>query len=189
MATTSESLSVLESRVKLLEDRILGEDSVQQQTPQVIETLSKVRQSLDGSTTGKERIHMVWKRLQELNDCLNPEIADKFALTQEAKTEIILAEEQQLKRQAALLEQVKSMKDFIDSEHIKAAPSFADKIHPLATVQLDQKDQTDQHSQEVRELLQAYNDIVTQLSKQFIQWDEIMTRYEVAAQVRKPDDH
>ncbi|XP_038068206.1 dynactin subunit 3-like [Patiria miniata] len=192
MAAAGDVLEVLETRIKCLEDRIYGSESSlgkEANNPEVLKTLGGVKQSLDGLTTGKERIQALWKRLEELNSNLDPELTDKLTLTEDAKADIILAEEAQLKKLAGLLEKLQGMKGTLDSEHTKGAPAFRDKLQPLVTVQLDQKERAQKQNQEVNELLEAYNNIITLISQQFVQWDAVMTRYEVAKKVREPSEY
>ncbi|XP_022105871.1 dynactin subunit 3-like [Acanthaster planci] len=191
-ATSDDVLEVMEARIKLLEDRVCGTEAYQNgnsNNPELIKSLSGVKQTLDGLTSGKERIQTLWKRLDEMNCHLDPEVTEKLTLTEDAKADIILAEETQLKKLAGLLEKLQGMRDVLDSEHTKGAPAFRDKLQPLVTVQLDQKEHADRQSKEVSELLEAYNNIVTLISQQFVQWDAVMTRYEVAKKVRDPSKY
>ncbi|XP_033633811.1 dynactin subunit 3-like [Asterias rubens] len=192
MATTSDVLKVLDTRIQILEELIYSKDSsvkTESSTLKVVDSLSSVKQSLSGLATGKERIQALWKITDELNSNLTPEAVSKLALTENAKADIILAEEDQLKSLTVLLEKMKGMTDVLDSQHTKGAPAVQEKLQPLTVIQLSQQERADQQSQETKQLLESYNNIVLLLSQQFVQWDAVMTRYEIAAKVREPNEY
>ncbi|XP_063955896.1 dynactin subunit 3-like [Lytechinus pictus] len=186
MAGTS-TLELLEQRIAELESRICGERNPIGIQGSVIDNLHGVKQKIAGITSGKSKTQAVWKRLEELNNYLDPELSGQLTLSSEAKADIILAEEEQLKAQVALLEKVKELSSVLDSEHIKGVPGLSDRLVPLTTVQVKQEEEAKELGEETKKLLESYNSIITLLSKQFVQWDDIMTKYEVAHQVRKPD--
>lgn len=182
-------LRELEERLKHLE-KLVGEGSSDLDSSKMaVEQLHDVKQKLASLTSGRERIHKLWKRMDELNNYLDPQVADKFTISDNMKADIILAEKDRIEEQAALLEQVENLKSVFESEHIKAAPSLSDKLHPLAIVQIDQQEKLESLGSDVKQLLEAYNNIVSLISKQFVQWDEILTRYEVSKKVRKTNEY
>jgi len=140
------------------------------------------------AVTGRKKINKVYDRLQELQEYLDPAKADEVTLSDGAKTEIILAEEEFLLQQAARLETLQQLQDTLDSEHIKAVPSLTGKLQDLGQLQIKQQDQAAELSTDIRHLLAKYNGIINLLSKQFVQWDETLTQLEQARQTKKPLD-
>ncbi|XP_072166913.1 dynactin subunit 3-like [Diadema setosum] len=182
-------LELLEQRIAAIENRIFGEDGQNGIEGSVVDNVHGVKQKVTSLTTGKEKTQALWKRLEELNNYLDPELSNKLSLGSEAKADIILAEEEQLTAQAALLEKVKELSSVLDSEHINAVPGMSDKLIPLATLQVEQQERSTELGEEAQKLLESYNTIITLLSQQFVQWDQIMTRYEVAHKIRQPDEY
>ena len=110
---------------------------------------------------------------------------DEMTLTDEAITDIILAEEDFLRQQAGKLEELESLKEILDSAHIKGMPSHSSKLQELGQVQIDQQDKTGVFTDEVRGLLENYNTIISLVSKQLIQWDQMITKAEKSKQTNK----
>ncbi|XP_782749.2 dynactin subunit 3 [Strongylocentrotus purpuratus] len=181
------TLEILEQRIAALESRICGEGNSNGIQGSVIDNLHGVKQKIAGLTSGKSKTQALWKRLEELNNYLDPELSSQLTLSNDAKTDIILAEEEQLKAQAVLLEKVKELSSVLDSEHIKGVSGLSDRLVPLTTVQVKHEEEAKELGDETKKLLESYNNIITLISKQFVQWDEVMTKYEVAHKVRTPD--
>ncbi|XP_070543404.1 dynactin subunit 3-like [Ptychodera flava] len=188
--SADQTLESLNARLKVVEDRLFGNRRVSttRDNKKLLDTVANFSQSMNTATAGRDNIGALWKRLDELEECLDPSLVDKLTLDDELKAEIVLAEEKHLRTQAALLEKVQKMKDILDSEHLKVTSNMSDKMQSLAVINITQKEEADALSQETRQLLEAYNNIITLLSKQFVQWDEMITKYEVASQNKSDED-
>ncbi|XP_071117824.1 dynactin subunit 3-like [Haliotis cracherodii] len=194
MAATCQ-IDVLEKRIESLEALVFGnadKDALYPKDsslgPQCIDNLSNIQSKVFAATAGRKKIPKAYERLSDLRSYLDPSYTEELTTSDDTKAEIILAEEDFLREQAARLEKMQSMEELFDSEHIKAAPKLAGKLHELSQLQIKQQDQASQFNDEARSCLEAYNSIVTLLSKQFIQWDEILTKAEIAAKPRKSMD-
>lgn len=128
------------------------------------------------------------KQLSDLNNYLDPSYAETLALSQQAKTEIILAEEALIRQTASSLEKLQDLTEYLGSEHIKVVPNIEMKLQELSKIHIQQQDDSCELSEEVKNLLTQYNSATTLLSKQFIQWDEAITRLEVSSLPRGQDD-
>ncbi|XP_013419149.1 dynactin subunit 3 [Lingula anatina] len=177
----AKSLDLMESRLDLLENLIFGNADKDATYPKCVEALSEHHNKLSSATDGKTKVSQVLKRLSEIESYLDPKTADELALTDEAKANILLAEEENIKKLAKDLEEIHKSTDVFESEHIKAAPSLAGKLHLLSQVQIEQQDKTCELSEETKKLLQSYNSIVALISRQFVKWDEMLTQAERAA--------
>ncbi|CAI5661969.1 unnamed protein product [Oreochromis niloticus] len=100
------------------------------------------------------------------------------------KLEFILAEEDFLLSQAALLEQVSNLQPLLDSTYIRDVPEHATKLQRLSQIHIKQQDQSEAQSQEVKKLFEEYNKMMFLLSKQFTQWDETLRKMEEAKGIR-----
>uniref|UniRef100_A0A452IE03 Dynactin subunit 3 n=1 Tax=Gopherus agassizii TaxID=38772 RepID=A0A452IE03_9SAUR len=120
--------------------------------------------------------------LEDLIKYLDPQYIDRMAVPDAMKLQFILAEEQFILSQVALLEQVNNLQPFLDSAHIKGnLCSSASCLFIAAVLQLDQCEAV---TENVRVLLEDYNKMTLLLSKQFVQWDEMLTQLEAAKQVK-----
>ncbi|GAB0208128.1 dynactin subunit 3 [Grus japonensis] len=119
--------------------------------------LLKVQVALSNVAGKRERIKILFKKIEDVIKYLDPQYTDRMAVPDVMKLQFILAEEQVIPSQAALLEQVKSLQPILESASIQGIfhISFL-KSH-------------------VQTLL---------LSKQFVQWNEILTQLEMAKEAK-----
>lgn len=181
----ADNLDVFEKRLELLETRVFGGSNKDAHYPKCTDVLANVQSNLTKSITGKKKINKIFDRLSELRECLDPAKADEMTLSEAAKTEIILAEEDFLLQQSARLETLGQLQDTLDSEHIKAVPSLTGKLQDLSELTIEQQDQAGKLSEDIENLLSTYNAIITVLSKQFVKWDETVTKIEQARNSQK----
>ncbi|KGL85501.1 Dynactin subunit 3, partial [Tinamus guttatus] len=115
---------------------------------------------------------------------LDPQYIDRMALPDAMKLQFILAEEQFVPSQAALLEQVKTLQPVLDSPCIQAVPDPAAKLQRLSQIHIQQQEQCEALTDAVKMLLEDYNKMTLLLSKQFVQWDEMLTQIEAAKKAK-----
>ncbi|KFR03229.1 Dynactin subunit 3, partial [Nipponia nippon] len=115
---------------------------------------------------------------------LDPQYIDRMAVPDAIKLQFILAEEQVIPSRAALLEQVKNLQPILDSASIQAVPDHAAKLQRLSQIHIQQQDQRQNLADGVKMLLEDYNKITLLLSKQFVQWNEILARLEAAKEAK-----
>ncbi|NXD14058.1 DCTN3 protein, partial [Nothocercus nigrocapillus] len=70
---------------------------------------------------------------------LDPQYIDRMAVPDAMKLQFILAEEQFVPSQAALLEQVKNLQPVLDSPCIQAVPDHAAKLQRLSQIHIQQQ--------------------------------------------------
>lgn len=117
---------------------------------------------------------------------MDPAYTDEMTMSEEAMEEVIMAEEEYLRDQAKNLETMEELKPTLDSEHLKATPQYTEKFEALSQIQITQQDQTADLTEEARRLLATYNNIITLVSRQFVQWDETLTKME-AKKIKSKD--
>ena len=77
--------------------------------------------------------------MSHLEKFLDPTYTDQLTLSNDAKTEIILAEEDLIRKQAANLEKLKDMAEVLSSEHIKNVPAMEGKLAELSKLHIQQQ--------------------------------------------------
>ncbi|XP_040977541.1 dynactin subunit 3-like isoform X5 [Aquila chrysaetos chrysaetos] len=92
--------------------------------------------------------------------------------------------EQVIPSRAALLEQVKNLQPILESASIQAVPDHAAKLQRLSQIRIQQQEQRQDLTDSVKMLLEDYNKMTLLLSKQFVQWNEILTRLEMAKEAK-----
>uniref|UniRef100_A0A8B9FW07 Dynactin subunit 3 n=1 Tax=Amazona collaria TaxID=241587 RepID=A0A8B9FW07_9PSIT len=115
---------------------------------------------------------------------LDPQYIDRMAIPDTIKLQFILAEEHLIPSRAALLEQVKNLQPILDSTSIQAVPDHAAKLQRLSQIHIQQQEQRHHLTDSVKTLLEDYNKMTLLLSKQFVQWNEILTQLETAKEAK-----
>ncbi|XP_074851965.1 dynactin subunit 3 [Carettochelys insculpta] len=177
------AVAELQGRLEALERRVFGAGPARGQR-KVADGLLKVQVALGNIASKRERIKILYKKIEDLIKYLDPLYIDRMAVPDAVKLQFILAEEQFILSQAALLEQVNDLQPYLDSAHIKAVPDHAAKLQQLAQIHIQQQDQCEAVTEDVRVLLEDYNKMMLLLSKQFVQWDETLAQLEAARQVK-----
>uniref|UniRef100_A0A3B3S283 Dynactin 3 (p22) n=2 Tax=Paramormyrops kingsleyae TaxID=1676925 RepID=A0A3B3S283_9TELE len=177
----------LETRVQDLEKRVYGERGGRNKTLKLADSVTKIQTGLANTANKRERVKILHKKIEDLMRYLDPQFTDSIAVPDSMKLEFILAEEQFLLSQAALLEQVSNLQPLLDSSHIRAVPEHATRLQRLSQVHIRQQDQSEALSEEVKKQFEDYNKTMFLLSKQFTQWDESLRQLEGAKQVKPVD--
>ncbi|KFP71086.1 Dynactin subunit 3, partial [Acanthisitta chloris] len=115
---------------------------------------------------------------------LDPQYIDRMAVPDAMKLQFILAEEQVIPSRAALLEQVKTLQPILDSASIQAVPDHAAKLQRLSQIHIQQQEKRHDLTDNVKTLLEDYNKMTLLLSKQFVQWNEVLMQLETAKQAK-----
>ncbi|NXG91882.1 DCTN3 protein, partial [Stercorarius parasiticus] len=183
MAAAAVELQRLQWRLEELERRVGGDDGASG-TRKVADELVKVQVALSNIAGKRERIKILFKKIEDVIKYLDPQYIDRMAVPDAMKLQFILAEEQVIPSQAALLEQVKNLQPILDSASIQAVPDHAAKLQRLSQIHIQQQEQRQDLTDGVKTLLEDYNRMTLLLSKQFVQWHEILTQLEKAKEVK-----
>ncbi|XP_065716902.1 dynactin subunit 3 [Patagioenas fasciata] len=180
MAAGAAELQRLQWRLEELEQLVGGGDGA----GKVADELVKVQVALSNIAGKKERIKILFKKIEDVIKYLDPQYIDRMAVPDAMKLQFILAEEQVIPSRAALLEQVKNLQPILDSTNIQAVPDHAAKLQRLSQIHIQQQEQRQDLTNGVKKLLEDYNKMTLLLSKQFIQWNEILTQLEAAKEAK-----
>ncbi|KAK2845101.1 hypothetical protein Q5P01_011760 [Channa striata] len=180
----------LEMRLQALENRIYGDKrskSVGGKPVKCAESLARVQAGLTNTANKRERVKILHKKIEDLVKYLDPQFTDHITVSDAMKLEFILAEEDFLLSQAALLEQVSNLQPLLESTYIRDVPEHTTKLQRLSQIHIKEQDQTEAQSLEVKKLFEEYNKMMFLLSKQFTQWDETLRKMEEAKGIRPLD--
>ncbi|XP_012882022.1 PREDICTED: dynactin subunit 3 [Dipodomys ordii] len=148
----------LQARVEELERWVYGPHGTRG-SRKVADGLVKVQVALGNIASKRERVKILYKK----------------------KEQFILS-------QVALLEHVDALVPMLDSAPIKAVPEHAAHLQRLAQIHIQQQDQCVEITEESKALLEEYNKTTMLLSKQFVQWDELLCQLEAAKQVKPAEE-
>ncbi|NXU47335.1 DCTN3 protein, partial [Turnix velox] len=180
MAAGMVELQRLQWRLEELERRVGSGDEGAGGAQKVAEELMKVQVALGNIASKRERIKILFKKIEDVIKYLDPQYIDRMAVPDAMKLQFILAEEQVIPSQAALLEQVKNLQPILDSTSIQAVPDHATKLQRLSQIHIQQQEQRQDLTDGIKTLLEDYNKMTLLLSKQFVQWHETLARLEAA---------
>ncbi|XP_006898580.1 PREDICTED: dynactin subunit 3 isoform X2 [Elephantulus edwardii] len=170
-------LQRLQAGVEELERWVYGPGGARS-SQKVADGLVKVQVALGNIASKRERVKILYKKIEDLIKYLDPEYMDRIAVPDASKLQFILAEEQFILSQVALLEQVEALVPMLDSSHIKAVPEHAARLQRLAQI----------HIQQQTAVFTLTCDQTMLLSKQFVQWDELLCQLEAAKQVKPAEE-
>ncbi|KAM9588550.1 dynactin subunit 3 [Morphnus guianensis] len=187
MAERAVELKRLQWRLEELERRVVGGDRACG-LRKVADELVKVQVTLSNIAGKRERIKILFKKIEDVIKYLDPQYIDRMAVPDAMKLQFILAEEQAIPSRAALLEQVKNLQPILDGASIQAVPDHAAKLQRLSQIHIQQQEQRHDLTNAVKALLEDYNKTALLLSKQFVQWNEILTQLEMAKEVKPVAD-
>ncbi|XP_053556953.1 dynactin subunit 3 [Bombina bombina] len=173
----------LQNRVRELERRLYGQSGPG--GGKIADGLIKVQVALGNIAGKRERVKTLYKKIEDLMKYLDPQYIDRMAVPDAMKLEFILAEEQYILSQVALLEQLKTLQPYLDSEHLKGVTAQASKLQALSQIHIKQQDQCGEITEESKRLLEDYNKMTVLLSKQFVLWDETLSQLEAAKQTKQ----
>ncbi|NWH78015.1 DCTN3 protein, partial [Piaya cayana] len=120
-------------------ERRLGGGGGADGTRKVADELVKVQMALNNIAGKRERIKILYKKIEDVIKYLDPQYIDRMAVPDAMKLQFILAEEQVIPTQAALLEQVKNLQPVLDSASIQAVPDHAAKLQRLSQIHIQQQ--------------------------------------------------
>ncbi|GFT92099.1 dynactin subunit 3 [Nephila pilipes] len=157
--TDETSLDSLERRISKLE-RDIYSSAVAESENKCIEALMNVHNRLQSAVTGREKITTVFSKLDDLQKYLDPNFREHVALTETAKLNLVLLEEDRIRSAVDSLQTVKDLIQYLDSEHIRAVPSLCSKLYEVSQAQLKLQEDAAELTTETRQLIANYDNLI-----------------------------
>ena len=174
-----------EQRLTELERRMFGQDKKQNEMcGVVVPKVASMAQEVGDAIGKHERIVPLFRRLNELEKYLEPSAATETGLSLEARAELVLNEEDRLRKINATLEIIKEKKSVLDSETLKHVPSLEGKLLELTKIHLDQSQRCDEWSEEALGHVEQYNEVIDAITKTFIEYDKVLSAAEEACNAK-----
>ncbi|XP_039252343.2 dynactin subunit 3-like [Styela clava] len=171
MATLT--LEKLEERLVALEESICPDDN-----KILIDSLSSLNEALNNLASKRERVNLVFKRVPEIQEYLEPGFVESEELDVSAQRDYIILIEDEIKNITEQLQQVKQLSAVLNSEHICDYRKHLPKANQLQLKQIEQMEETENLGSDIAGLLNRYNDLTRQLSEYFVQVNNIVTSLE-----------
>jgi len=189
-------LDLLERRLGDLEARVFGGGGGREAgfRPQreggVIDAASGASDAIKSATKGHARIRDTYANLGELKALLDSGVADKKLQTEDLQlgVNLLLADEPRIRQISEQLDQIQSLNETaLDSKAIRNVPELTERLNKLVEVTVDQQGDAQSVTRETEALLLRYNEVVNSLTRQFVSWDVIVTKLEIAAQTKEDE--
>lgn len=182
-------VDLLDQRLKKLEHRMYGCAPREGKYPEVVETLADVGSSLLNTLSTRDRMMAVMKRMEELDEYLDPCYGTSASqLPEGALTDLLLCQDEHWQQQLQNLQQVVQLRPVLDSQPIRECVGQSDRLVELSYKQSELEELELEQSERVTKLLDSYNSIIQTLTETFVRMDEIVTRAEITAQPKKVVD-
>ncbi|KAL0281662.1 UNVERIFIED_CONTAM: hypothetical protein PYX00_002581 [Menopon gallinae] len=179
MASDSEALDLIESKIRELELKVYGEkfQSSDHFNP-VVDSLLHANTVMTTALSGMERFTSLHKRLAELNNYLemNPIQDDPADLI--TKLNIILSVEDEYKNSAELMEKFSGLKDVLDDDRIKNVELLKADLNNVIAHHLSKREQLQDINNEVGQVLTNFNEVCLEISKSLFLLNEAITKLE-----------
>ncbi|KAF1586020.1 UNVERIFIED_CONTAM: Dynactin subunit 3, partial [Eudyptes robustus] len=149
---------------------------------QVADEMVKVQVALSNIAGKRERIKILFKKIEDVIKYLDPQYIDRMAVPDAMKLQFILAEGMVFILVTNPTCCKTNKMDF--SSVLSAVPDHAAKLQRLSQIHIQQQEQRQELTDRVKMLLEDYNKMTLLLSKQFVQWNEILTQLEMAKEAK-----
>lgn len=186
MATDTEALDILENKIREIELKVYGEkvEPIEHFNP-IIDSLLQANTMMSAALSGREAFVSLFRRISELNYYLelNPLSEDPTGLN--TKLNIIYSMKEELENSIEKLEKINELKGVLDNDKIKNTQLLKDDLTNLLAKHLSKKDELDEISKKVGDVLVQFNEICLEISKSFFLMNEAISKLENANASKK----
>ncbi|GAB6031228.1 Dynactin subunit 3 [Chamberlinius hualienensis] len=177
----NQELKVILDRLENLENKIYKKDHTDINSDiKVEDVFQNVSNKINIALIGREKVKSIFKRIDEIERLLEPSLGEELTLTDSSKLSIIKCQENLVKERLEQLQKINDLESVLNSEHVKAVPSLQGKLKSMKHIQFQQEEQVSNLSDDVQKLISSYNSLISLLTQQFILWEDIVTKAELA---------
>ncbi|XP_045229335.1 dynactin subunit 3 isoform X2 [Macaca fascicularis] len=192
----------LQARVEELERWVYGPGGARG-SRKVADGLVKVQVALGNIASKRERVKILYKKIEDLIKYLDPEYIDRIAIPDASKLQFILAAVPEHAARLQHLAQIHIQQQVWEGRGLEGKIEVAQHLIPTHATwgssfrpfccsflcyTLALQDQCVEITEESKALLEEYNKTTMLLSKQFVQWDELLCQLEAAKQVKPAEE-
>merc|ERR1711997_623676 len=185
------SLDSVESRLASIERRVYGksnpsykekEDASSEVAGGVVPRLTDIAKEVGNAISTRERVVPLFRRVKELESYMDPSFGESKGLPAELKVEMILAQEEKIRKSAELLKDIQEKSAVLNADAILTytQPECERNLIKLSTIQLEQEVKCNRLNESTLELVEKYNDVISTIAETFVRCDEMLTALEDA---------
>jgi len=184
-----DSLVRLERRLCFLERLVMGSRYRTLSQPNLVDPLLEAISKMRSLTEDRERFAILSEMLQEYGPFLqNMDQFDGNCDPDLVKWELIMCQEDELRRKAAMAESIVEHQKVIDSQVLRDLDPFKENLAKLHTVAIKQEQEANRLSRETQNLIENYNQLLTKIKGRLVAWDKKLLAFEARKNERKPGD-
>lgn len=185
------NLDSIESRLANIERRVYGksnpsyrekEDAASEVGGGIVPRLTDIAKEVGNAVGTRERVAPLFRRLKELETYMDPSFGESKGLPTELKVEMILAQEEKIRKSAALLKDIQEKSAVLNADAILTytQPECERNLVKLSTIQLEQEVACNGLNESTLELVEKYNDVISTIAETFVRYDEMLRALEDA---------
>ncbi|XP_046614804.1 dynactin subunit 3-like [Neodiprion virginianus] len=179
------NIELLEERVAELENQVFSHGNQPQiddppTENSVVDSLLHAYTLISSSYSGREKANAVVKRIGELDSYLDPNF-ENSDLQMEARAELILTLEPELRGNAHLLTKLEELLPVLESERFRSVPEATHKLNNLTLAYTKLHDESEELTSEICDVIAKYNSVINNISRSLIILDATVTAAENAA--------
>merc|ERR1712038_1209662 len=182
-------IDTIESRLSNIERRVYGksnpsfkekEDASSELAGGVVPRLTDIAKEVGNAISTRERVVPLFRRLKELESYMDPSFGESKGLPAELKVEMILAQEEKIRKSAELLKDIQEKSAVLNADAILTytQPECERNLINLSTIQLEQEVKCNRLNESTLELVEKYNDVISTIAETFVRYDEMLRALE-----------
>ncbi|KAI9281068.1 hypothetical protein BY458DRAFT_263513 [Sporodiniella umbellata] len=172
-----------ETRLRHLEYILYGQQHTQSNNiDAVIKRMEKLKKELGSIYQNNKPIRYFIEKYDTHSKLLNPNTStyslERELLSSDVKSELLLAAQDDLKKFAHEVKQVKSLEHVVSGTEFDVMDGLKPKLATMDVAHMNQTKNLNQLTKQVSDLMERYNKTVNTVSEIFIAWDNILTSME-----------
>uniref|UniRef100_A0A1B6IGA1 Dynactin subunit 3 n=1 Tax=Homalodisca liturata TaxID=320908 RepID=A0A1B6IGA1_9HEMI len=176
-----DSLSILENRVKTLEVKIFGQsDPIPDVSSPIVDDLLESHKVVSSALSGRDKMAMVLKRLDQLEIVLDPLYEDSV-IDSAAKLAFVLSTEAELEEITRQLVRINELSPCLESEQLRNIPHLMKQLGKLSSLMVEHKEKCDLMNEKFDDLIAKYTEIINGVTAVFATLDSMVTELEIKA--------
>ncbi|KAF5270489.1 hypothetical protein FQA39_LY08367 [Lamprigera yunnana] len=180
-----DPIDYLEKRIAALELEVLplAKDVGLDKSQLIVDLLLQTHSMTTTALSCREVITSILRRMEIINDYLNPNYYDT-QLEIKDKKQYILELYPEMKKSIRLVTDFENLCAFLDSSSINNIPALVDRLEKLTISNVNTYKECKEVTNKILQTLQQYNDITTSVKVLFAQLEESITNIEITLHSR-----
>jgi len=184
MSDPLSKLSDLESRLCLLDSRVLGSQETKRPLGQqsLLQSLAETNERLLSLTAGRERFSKVLEEISSLESVLQQRTGDECdplsdPLSDPIQKDLLLQDLlQEVVSQEPLLQEIKAKRTLLDKNHLDSFHDLVPEVERLRILTIRQLKESVEINQETQRIISLYNDMMSSVKETLREIDSRLKR-------------